>query len=211
MGIKSLFRHYFLSEKVDFISDLQAQATLTHQLINDLYALFILEDYESETNIERDTQKLFEQKKRNMHHLHHAFITPIDRESIYRAITELGWIGLSVKHFSIEAKAYTIKELRAYSNIFNQLISSSKTLHQGFMKLNSSDGNFKSVWKRAEEIREQYDETVEQCVLALAELSNSQKSREVFVYTQIINQLREIARRLFTTANLLEDIVVKMN
>ena len=56
-----------------------------------------------------------------MAELLNVFITPYDKESIYRMIVQLDWIALSVNHFRLEAEVYGIESLHEYESILATL------------------------------------------------------------------------------------------
>ena len=156
-----------------------------------------------------DEYKAAEIKDKNMEELLNAFITPIDRESIYRAVTGLNWIVLSIKHFVLETKAYNINDLNEHEKIIKLITEAGKVLNQGFEAL--GEGEHAVVWQKAEQARIYYDEIVNVYVLDMAALSREDDCKKLFVYKEVLSQLREIGKRIYITANTLEDIVVKMD
>ena len=209
MGLRSLFKKYILPEEIDFVKALQEQSLLTYTVINDVYSCFIHLDEKACQMILDDEYQESDIKDENMQKLRNAFITPMDRESIYRAVTGLNWIVLSVKHFVLETKAYSINDLNEYEKILKLIVEAGKELNKGFEALGNSEHS--EVEKSAERARIYYDEIVYAYVLEMAELSKQNDLKKLFVYKEIFSQLREIGKRIYITANTLEDIVFKMD
>lgn len=134
---------------------------------------------------------------------------PIDRESIYRAVTGLNWIVLSTKHFVLETRAYDIHDLNKYEEILKFIVEASKVLNTGFDTLDN--GDYPKVTKMAEQARVYYDEIVNTYVLDMAALAQENDYKKLFNYKEILSQLREIGKRIYITVNTLQDVVVKMD
>ncbi len=144
-----------------------------------------------------------------MNELLNAFITPIDRESIYRVITQLDWIAVSTRHFLLEADAYGVTHLgHTYHPLITKLSHGAKILHNGFSDLNKGDP--KCIASQAQEVRDTYDALVEIYIKAMAELARCEDVHKVFVEKELLHQLKEIGKRMQMCANSLEDIVIKM-
>ena len=144
----------------------------------------------------------------NMKELLNTFITPIDRESIYRVITELDWIAISIRHFVMEAKAYEIRELdREYATMIKQLKLQAELLEAGFKTLRKDD---KKTAKSAKRVRDAYDDLMDIYIQKMAKLATSKDTKEIFIHQSLLWQLKDISKRMRMTANSLEDIIMKM-
>ncbi len=209
MSIKSLFSKYVVPHDVDFVKMLQEQSDATNRTIEDLYKCFIDGDEGGCNAITEDEHKTDRVKKRNMYQLINAFITPIDRESIYRAVTQLDWLAISVKHFVFETKAYEVDNLNEYEDSFKLILQASEKLQNGFKALNDKDNAV--VSRTCDEIRELTDEIGHKYIENMVKLSNCHDLKRVFIHKEILKQLKEIGRRLHSSANILQDIVLKMD
>jgi uncharacterized protein Yka (UPF0111/DUF47 family) len=209
MYIKSLFKKYILPHEIDFVGMLQEQSSATHNTIDDLYQCFINEDQTKCDSITEDDSKTKQIKNNNMSLLLNAFITTIDRESIYRTVTQLDWITLSVKHFVQEIKAYEVDNLHEYKEIFDLILKASKSLNKGFEFL--SQGNNVKVYRHADETRELIDKISQEYIIQMVKLSKNQDFQKVFIYKEILSQLKDISKRIHVCANALQDIVVKID
>lgn len=74
-----------------------------------------------------------------------------------------------------------------------------------------TNGFHDEVVEKVEEARSYYDKIVHIYVLEMAELAEYDDCKKLFVYKEILSQLREIGKRIHITANTLEDIVIKMD
>jgi len=208
--IKSFLQKYILPREVDFISGLEAHSLSVHKIIRDLYLCFIEAEEERCRAIINDEHEAQCIREKNMQELLDAFITPIDRESIYRVISQLDWIAVSVRHFVLEAQAYEITSLKnEYIKIFSLLKEQSLALNQGFVNLKKSDAS--RVAQNAQSVRDSYEKLIELHIQKMAKVANSENIRDMFIQKELLLQLKEISKRLQISANSLEDIVIKMN
>lgn len=206
--ILSLLRKYILPKEVDFFEGLQAQAKVIKKIVDDLHNCFSAAEEGSCQAIVDDEHRAKEIKAANMNSLLDSFITPVDRESIYRVITQLDWIAVSVRHFVLEARAYEVTLLEAeYAELFSQLRSCADALLEGFEKLGTA--KTKEVAADAQRVRDGYEQVVELYVQKMARLSKSNNLNEMFVHKELLGQLKEVGKRFQVCANSLEDIVIK--
>jgi uncharacterized protein Yka (UPF0111/DUF47 family) len=205
----SLIKKFILPKEVDFISALVEHSIVIDSIVNALYLCFIDAKEERCQDILANEHQAQEIKKRNMEELLNTFITPIDRESIYRVITQLDWIAVSIRHFVLEAKAYKIDVLDdGYTEIIGFLQQQSKSLSLGFQHLKGADALV--VTKNVQDVREGYESLIEIYIGKMAELAESLDVRDRFIQKELLSQLKEISKRMQVCANSLEDIVVKM-
>ncbi len=209
MRIKSLFHKYILPQEVDFIGMLQEQSLVTHKMVKHLHSCFTEVDHSDCHAILKDEHKTKHIKNRNMENLLNVFITPIDRESIYRAITQLDWITIAIKHFVQETHAYKVEDLSEYKEIFNLILEASSQLSDGFEALGKD--KHPKVSRIAEVTRNLTDKISQQYIHEMVKLSKSKESQKVFIHREILIQLKEIGRRFHISANTLQDIVIKMD
>ena len=205
--IMSFIKKYILPKEVDFIGALNQHISIITKITNDLYECFIDCKKDSCDSILNDVYHEKQMREKNMRELLSTFITPIDRESIYRVITQLDWIAISIKHFTLEAKAYEIRKLE-YTNIIKGIQLQARLLSSGFKTIKSSPSN---TTQSAQKVRDAYNEVVSLYVKKMAKLANSKDMKEVFMHKELLNQLKEISKRMQMCANSLEDIVMKMS
>jgi uncharacterized protein Yka (UPF0111/DUF47 family) len=209
MGIRSLFKKYIMPHEINHIEMLQEQALATYKIVDDLYNCFIYENEKECSSITEDEHKTKQLKSKNMNLLLNAFITPIDRESIYRAITQLDWISVSVKHFVYEIKAYDIHTLHEYKKILLLIKKAAKILNRGFEELGK--GNHAKVSRISDRIRNITDAISHEYIKEMALLSSTDDFKKAFIHREILSQLKEIGKRLHICANTLQDIIVKID
>ncbi|MDD2698873.1 MAG: DUF47 family protein [Arcobacteraceae bacterium] len=209
MNIKSLFQKYIVPHEINFVDMLQEQAVAIDNMINDLYNCFIKRTINSCEAITQDVHNTKLLKEKNMNQLLNAFITPIDRESIYRAVTGLDRIAISVKHFVLETKAYKIDSLQEYKHILHHIQKGSGKLKDGFEALDKND--HPKVSRLADEVRHISDKISQDYIKEMVKISHSKDIQYMFKHREILVQLKQIGHHLHDAANTLQDIIVKMD
>lgn len=205
--IKSLIKKYILPKEVDFISALNQHVLIITKITNDLYECFIDCKKDSCDSILNGVNHEKQMREKNMRKLLSTFLTPIDRESIYRVITQLDWIAISITHFTLEAKAYEISKLK-YADIIKGIQLQAQLLSNGFKTIKSSPPN---TAQSAQKVRDTYNKVVSLYVKKMAKLANNKDMKEIFIQKELLKQLKEISKRMQMCANSLEDIVMKMS
>jgi uncharacterized protein len=196
---------FILPKEVDLAAALQSQTLATRKIVHDLYAAYILHEDEAFMAIKNDTSETRAIKDKNMKELLDVFIAPYDKESIFRIITQLDWIALSVRHFVVEVDAYHNKqELDVYLDIFALLKEMSSLLEDGFKQLSRKELPSIAL------IHDKYDLVVEYRAQHVAKLLQKENCKYIILHKDILEQLREIAKRMHVTANTLEDMAIKV-
>ncbi len=207
--IVSLIKKYILPKEIDFLAALDEHAMIIKQITDDLQKCFIEANEKSCQAILHDQHQAQAIRDRNMKNLLNVFITPIDRESIYRVITELDWIAISIRHFLIEAKSYQIhKENDVYNVLIKKIQLQAELLTAGFKTLKS---NREKTAQSAKRIRDTYDALMDIYVQEVSSLVESKDMEKIFIHKELLSQLKEISKRMRMTANSLEDIIMKMS
>jgi uncharacterized protein Yka (UPF0111/DUF47 family) len=204
----SFIKKYLLPREIDFNAYLLDQARLGHVVVADLYRIGTQDLPISKESIHRITQRAEKLKTRNMEELLDVFITPYDKESIYRMITQLDWLILSVKHFFLEVRSYHIHCLGDYEPILKILVAMSTDLEQGIAALEG--GKLPAITKPISRIHLAYDQVVESCAKTTARLLSEEDCKHIIRHKDILAQLKEIAKRIQVTANTLEDMAIKV-
>jgi len=199
---------FILPKEVDFITALQRQTSATRDIVHDLYDACVRHQPEAFEAIKKDADEARALKNANMKELLDVFITPYDKESIYRIIIQLDWVALSVKHFVIEVEAYEVDSLDAYRNIFEVLKEMVTLLDESFVQLSVKE--LKTIATTIDLIHDKYDLVVEYCAQAVAELLRQDDCKTIIMHKEIIAQLKEIAKRMHISANTLEDMAIKV-
>jgi len=204
----SFIKKYILPREIDFNAYLLDQARLGHSVVRSLYEAGQDGHDISRESMEDITRKAQELKTRNMTKLLDVFITPYDKESIYRMITQLDWLVLSVKHFLLETRIYHIHGLGDYESILARLLDMSATLEQGIAALEGR--KLTEIAGHINRIHLAYDQVVEACATAAARLLEEEDCKHILRHRDILSQLKEIAKRIQVTANTLEDMAIKV-
>ena len=207
--IVSLIKKYILPKEIDFLAALNEHAMIIKQITDDLQKCFIEANEKSCQAILHDQHQAQAIRDKNMKNLLNVFITPIDRESIYRVITELDWIAISIRHFLIEAKSYQIhEENEVYNALIKKIQLQAELLTAGFKTLKS---NREKTAQSAKRVRDTYDALMDIYVQEVSSLVESKDMEKIFIHKELLSQLKEISKRMRMTANSLEDIIMKMS
>nr|WP_321467705.1 hypothetical protein [uncultured Desulfobulbus sp.] len=196
---------FILPKEVDLTTALQVQTSATRSIVHGLYAAYILHENDAFHTIMNDTHETRAIKTKNMKELLDVFIAPYDKESIFRIITQLDWIALSVKHFVIEVEAYNNRHaLDVYRDIFELLKDMASLLEDGFKQLATKEVPSMDL------IHDKYDLVVEYRAQHIAKLMQEDDCKRILIHTEILAQLKEIAKRMRVSANTLEDMAIKI-
>ena len=203
------FIHKFiLPKEVDFDTALQAQARITRIIVSDLHDICIDNELKNLDAISEHADEARLLKTKNMNELLDVFIAPYDKESIYRLITQLDWIALSVKHFQLETEAYGVATISDYQSIVELLLEMASLLEQCVTRLSTKSP--RTISLDTDIIHDQYDHVVLLCAQSVAELLKDDDCKHIIVHRDILWQLKEIAERIHVTANTLEDMAIKL-
>ena len=208
MNLMQLFKKYILPEEIDFFKELQEQSEATRRATHDLYRCFALGDQQACEAILKNQNQATVIKNRNMDDLSRAFLTPVDREAIFRAITHLDWVLISIKHLVMESTAYGISDLKEYEKIMRQLRECADLLAQGFAALHHNE--MELVRNKAEEARALAHMVTESYVQAMSRVAEGNNIHLMFKHKELLSQIKSIAKRFHVTANTLQDICMKL-
>ncbi len=201
-------RKLLLPNEVDFNSALCNQVQTCKLMLDEVYSACVNDDVTALQSITATSQRARELKTQNMMQLLNVFITPYDKESIYRMITQLDWVALSIKHFQLEVEVYETILLSEYEPIFKLLVEMITALEDGMTKL--SENQLDLIAVRTDQIHDQYDNVVGLCATAKATLMKQNDCKHIILYKDMLYQLKEIAKRIHISANTLEDMAIKV-
>lgn len=199
---------FILPESVDFVSALRQQTELIREIVRELRDACVQQEPDTFGAIRASADRAAALKKANMKLLLDVFLTPFDKESIYRLITQLDWVALSVKHFVIEREVYGVSSLAEYADIYDVLNEMASLLDRGCGQL--AGENLLTLEETAEQIHDRYDRVVEKCARAIAQQFEEEDFRSVMRHRDIVAQLKEIAKRIRVSANTLQDMAIKI-
>jgi len=203
-----LISNYILPKNVDFDNALQSQAHITRTIVEDLQAACRDNNRALLKHIAEHATEARALKSSNMKELLDVFITSYDKESIYRMITQLDWIALSVRHFALEVQSYEVASLDQYQVIADVLGEMAVLLELGITRL--SVKNPKAIAPDIDLIHDKYDQVVKLCAQAVAQLLDQEDCKRILVHKEVLAQLKEVAKRIHVTANTLEDMAIKI-
>jgi uncharacterized protein Yka (UPF0111/DUF47 family) len=201
-------RKFLLPREVDFNAAMLGQARVGREMVELLHRLCMEGAQATLEKIGERAEAARVLKKRNMKELLDVFITPYDKESIYRMITQLDWIALSVKHFQLEVTVYRTPSLNGHEPIVSLLREMARTLEDGLAQLGRTP--LPHMGEEIDRIRDLYDEVVTHCAKASANLDPDLDCKQLLHQRDMLMQLKEVARRIHVAANTLEDMAIKV-
>lgn len=199
---------FILPESADFDAALHQQAVLTRNIVDHLHDACAEQRPEAFASIRSDADRALALRSANMKLLLNTFLTPYDKESIYRLITQLDWVVLSVKHFVIEREVFGIASLEDYAGILALHREMAELLVRGCERLAARE--VIALTATTDQIHDRYDQVVENCAVAIARLLDGEDCSSILRHRDIVAQLKEIAKRIHITANTLEDMAIKV-
>ena len=207
--IPSFIKEYILPKEIDFLLAMHKHSLIIKKLTNNLYKCFIEGKSNACTLILEEQKEAVTIRDENMKNLLNTFITPIDKESIYRVTTQLDWIAISIKHFMLEAQAYGVFKLdNTFAELIKLLQLQAELLSAGFKTVKREPA---TTAKNAQRVRDIYDRLVALYINTMAALAKLEHNQEIFAKRELLAQIKDISKRMRVTANYLEDTIMKMS
>ena len=204
----NFIRTFILPKDVDFNNALRAQAQITRMIVEDLHNVSVNKDASAYTATSIHIDEAGVLKTKNMKELLDVFIAPYDKESIYRMITQLDWIALSVRHFVLEIEAYGVLSIQKYQPILKVLLEMVTLLERGVTQLSKKSP--KNLAHDINLIHDKYNQVVVMCAQSIAKLLKQEDYKRIIIHREVVTQLKEVAKRIQVTANSLEDMAIKV-
>ncbi len=206
MSIVKKLKSLILPEKRNFFSELHEQSKLTQAVIDTLIAKYYSEN--KALDVHEIINKAKNSRKDKLKILERAFITPVDREAISRAYSHLYWIALSVEHLLSDMEVFEINNLKKYSTLLNLLQEQMIQLTKAFKLL--GEKKFSHIIKKINHVIHLDNMVIREYAGYLNTLFDEKNLPQVHKERELLFQLKEISKRIHVTANLIEDIVFKM-
>lgn len=191
----------------DFFTLLAEQATQVSHTVDLLVDFMGTNDPEIGKQIRKDEHAADTVKASNLHTLNEAFATDIDREDIYRSITDLDEIVNYCKDCVNEMEALQIASDRYTYELAATLREGCQTLAAGFAKLGTHPIEAAIDADRARKFGRQMEKLYRK---GLADLFQGDDYLNMMKRREIYQHLDRAGGRLEHCANTLHDIVVKI-
>ncbi|MDD5329165.1 MAG: DUF47 family protein [Sulfuricella sp.] len=202
----ALFERVF-PKSPDFFRLLAEQSVMVARTVDTLVAFMETGNPEFGNEIKKDEHEADTIKVRNLHTLNEAFSTPIDREDIYRAITDLDEVVNYCKSTVNEMDMLGIAPDPFMLEMARLLKSGVDALVRGYGKLGTAPG---PAAEDADVARKAEHKVERLYRKALAELFQGEDFINMFKRREIYRHLSNAADRMAHCANTLHDIVVKI-
>jgi uncharacterized protein Yka (UPF0111/DUF47 family) len=156
-------------------------------------------------NDEHEADKI---RMQSLHQLNQAFSTPMDREDIYRAIAALDRIVTYAKSTYHEMKVLDVQANDASRSMALELQKGVKALEEGFRLLPTDPVQAVEYAAKARHTERRAEKKYR---LALGELFQGDDYLYMFKHRELYRHLSNAMDRVHATANVLQDIIVKIN
>ena len=191
----------------DFFKLLTEQCAQVSHSVDDLVEFMETGNEELGKKIRQDEHEADLIKMRNIHILNEAFSTPIDREDIYRAITDLDRIVTYCKTTVSEMDVLGVTPDTFIVEKSKLLQEGVDALVAGFGKLGSDPQTAANDADTARKAQRRVERLYR---IALAELFKGDDYVNMFKRREIYRHLSNAAHNMAHCANTLHDIVVKI-
>ncbi|MBK5284256.1 MAG: hypothetical protein JJE25_02545 [Bacteroidia bacterium] len=208
MGTLKKIEDYILPQEIDFFKLLQEQSMLTKNIIDELHNIYITQSSVSPAMLKKLIQQAQDMRKKNLGELYKVFITPVDKEAISRAYINLDWVVMSIEHLQVELEIYEMKNLTDYKTIFDLLKDEINDIHSGFGML--PENNIEKFSHLVFNVVHYDNELIKEYATQVSIMFGSNDIKKIITRKEILNQLKEISKRIRICANDLEDMLYKM-
>ncbi len=158
--------------------------------------------------LKNDEHEADKMRMQSLNQLNQAFSTPMDREDIYRAIAALDRIVTYAKSTYHEMKVLDVQANDASRSMALELQKGVQALEDGFRLLPTDP--IKAV-EYAAKARHTERRAEKKYRLALGELFQGDDYLYMFKHRELYRHLSNAMDRVHATANVLQDIIVKLN
>lgn len=146
-------------------------------------------------------------RMRNLHELNSSFSTPMDREDIYRAIASLDSIVTYCKSTYNEMQALRLQPDQHSKAMVSELQIGIKALEHGFGILGKKPADAEQHAFAARHSERRVEKIYRR---AIADLFQGDDYLNMFKQRELYRHLSNAADKVHATANVLEDIIVKL-
>jgi len=204
--LKRIFDRVF-PKMPDFFHLLHEQSIKVSQTVNLLVMYMETNDIAVGEEVRKNEHDADKIKVRNIHMLNEAFSTPIDREDIYRAITDLDNIVVYCKSTVSEMHVLGVEPNSHMLGIAWQIKTGVDALVSGFGRLGVDP---KAAETEADAARHADRKAEKLYRQALAELFQGEDYVGMFKQREIYRHLANASHRMAHAGNTLHDILVKI-
>lgn len=197
----------FVPEVPDFATLLARQGAQVQKTIDDLVEYVQHPEATLRDQLHRDEEEAGRLRDENMRRLNNAFSTPFDREDIYRAIEELDWIVVHTRRTAREMEILRVTPDNFIREICLEIQTGVRALEMGFSQLGSDT---EAAYRQAEAARRVDRRARHLYEEALGELFQGDDVVDMLKRREIYHHLADGAKRVRKTAEVLQDIVVKI-
>ncbi|MGZ0078234.1 DUF47 domain-containing protein [Methylomonas sp. YC3] len=201
-----LFQRIF-PKTADFYLLLHQQCQQVCVTVDNLARFMASESVEAGKMLKEDEHEADRIRMHNLHELNSSFATPIDREDIYRAIASMDSIVTYCKSTYNEMEALELNPDSHSQAMVIELQVGIKALERGFAVLGKDPAEAE---QHAFAARHSERRIEKMYCKAIADLFQGDDYLNMFKQRELYRHLSNAADKVHATANVLEDIIVKL-
>jgi len=192
----------------DFFELLHLQCLQVSLTVNNLVLFMNTGDVQAGRLLKSDEHEADRIRMQSLNQLNQAFSTPMDREDIYRAIAALDRIVTYAKSTYHEMKVLDVQADNASRSMAIELQNGVQSLVEGFRLLSTSPEEAVDYAAAARHTERRAEKKYR---IALGELFQGDDYLNMFKHRELYRHLSNATDRVHATANVLQDIIVKLN
>jgi len=192
----------------DFFELLYLQCQQVSLTVNNLVLFMNTGDVEAGKLLKKDEHEADRIRMQSLNQLNKAFSTPMDREDIYRAIAALDHIVTYTKSTYHEMKVLDVQADNSSRSMAIELQNGVQALVDGFGLLATSPEKAVEFAAKARHTERRAEKKYR---IALGELFQGDDYLNMFKHRELYRHLSNATDRVHATANVLQDIIVKLN
>lgn len=191
----------------DFYLLLHQQCRQVCVTVDNLVHFMVSECPDAGKMLKEDEHEADRLRMHNLHELNSSFSTPIDREDIYRAIASMDSIVTYCKSTYNEMEALQLNPDHHSKAMVIELQVGIKALERGFAILGKHPGDAEQHAFAARHSERRIEKMYRK---AIADLFQGDDYLNMFKQRELYRHLSNAADKVHATANVLEDIIVKL-
>jgi len=200
--------HRVFPKTPDFFYLLHLQCQQVSLTVDNLVLFMSTGDERAGELLKNDEHEADRIRMQSLNQLNQAFSTPMDREDIYRAIAALDRIVTYTKSTYHEMKVLSVDADNASRGMAIELQDGVKALVDGFRLLPTDHNEAVTYAAKARHTERRAEKKYR---VAIGELFQGDDYLNMFKHRELYRHLSNATDRVHATANVLQDIIVKLN
>lgn len=204
IGTLKELKQLFLPKETDFMAMLHQHVKEINTLVQTL--LQPIENMEQTNALLKAGEEALRSENRA---LLDSFITPYDREALYRIINQLIWLKMSIRHFLLALHAF--KNPTSLHPILTPLAAELQTLSAHLLEaiVLLQKRKTQQVNDEIVQLFNAYERFIEHNIALHTTIMHFTDTQQLFMAKELSSQLKDIAKRLRVCAMSVDDLLMK--